>query len=66
MPARERQLAFVRLERLLGARVVVDLLAAPLLVLAVEDDDRAAERESARDLALERLEAIALDLERTV
>ena len=35
----------------LRARVVVDLLAAALVAVAVQHDDRAAQREPARDLA---------------
>src|SRR6478609_7067819 len=45
--ARERQLAFVGLERLLGAQVVVHLLATTFLAVAVQHDDRALERKLA-------------------
>jgi hypothetical protein len=64
VPAHERELALPRLELLVHARVVVDVLAAPLVAAAAEHDDRSAERETACDLARERLELVFLDLER--
>src|SRR5205823_679132 len=60
----ERQLALVGLEGPLRVRVVVDLLAAPLLAAPVQDDDRALQGELPRDLALQRLEIVAVDVQR--
>ena len=52
MRAHERKLGLPLLEALVGVRVVVDFLAAPLVPVAAQDDDRAPEREAARNLAL--------------
>jgi hypothetical protein len=54
----------VALEPQLDVRVVVDVLAAALLAGAGEHDLRPPERELAGDLLLERLEAVAVDLQR--
>ena len=56
--------ALVGLEGPLRVRVVVDLLAAPLLAAPVQDDDRALQGELPRDIALERLEIVAVDVQR--
>ena len=64
MRAHERKLGLPLLEALVGVRVVVDFLAAPLLPVAAQDDDRAPEREAARNLALERLELVRVDAQR--
>ena len=64
VPPRQRQLTPARLELLLLGRVVVDLLAATFLAAAPQHDDRAAQGEIAGDLALERLQLVAVDLER--
>ena len=64
MLARERHLPAVLLEpRLLGG-VVVDLFATPFLAAPVQHDHCATQRELARDLALERFEVVAVDVER--
>src|SRR5581483_8472194 len=49
---------------LLDGRVVVDVLASALVPAAAQHDDRPAQREAARDLALERLELVLVDRER--
>jgi len=64
VPPCEWQLVAARLELLLLGRVVVDFLATPFLAAASQHDDRAAEREARRNLALERLQVVAVDVQR--
>jgi hypothetical protein len=62
--ARERKLGGLPLERLLVVAVVGDVLAEALVAAAAEAHDGRPPCELARDLRLETLELVGLDLQR--